>query len=274
MADKKVSLGKEFTKGIVKENPTLVMLLGMCPTLAVTTQAANGIGMGLATTFVLLGSNIVISLLRKVIPDKVRIPSFIVIIASFVTLIGFILEGFVPPLYESLGIYLTLITVNCIIFGRAEMFASKNGVVASALDALGMGLGFTLALFLMGTVREIVGSGTWLAGLGKMIGTEWDGFTIPVVHDNPVLMFIMPAGGFFTLGVIIAVVTKLANKKPPQELACGGGCEGCPHSAGCSGEAKAEIKAEAEVKAEAKAEDKAKAEVKSDEKEEKAGDGE
>lgn len=248
MADKKVSLGKEFTKGIVKENPTLVMLLGMCPTLAVTTQAANGIGMGLATTFVLLGSNIVISLLRKVIPDKVRIPSFIVIIASFVTLIGFILEGFVPPLYESLGIYLTLITVNCIIFGRAEMFASKNGVVASALDALGMGLGFTLALFLMGTVREIIGSGTWLAGLGKMIGTEWDGFTIPVVHDNPMLMFIMPAGGFFTLGMIIAIVTKLAKKKPPQEISCGGGCEGCPHSAKCGDAAAPETKAEADGK--------------------------
>ena len=131
MAENKTSLKKEITKGIIKENPTLVMLLGMCPTLAVTTQAVNGIGMGLATTFVLLGSNIVISALRKVIPDKVRIPAFIVIIASFVTLIGFLLEGFVPSLYDSLGIYLTLITVNCIIFGRAEMFASKNGILAS-----------------------------------------------------------------------------------------------------------------------------------------------
>ena len=128
------NLGKELTKGIIKENPTLVMLLGMCPTLAVTTQAMNGIGMGLATTFVLLGSNIVVSALRKVIPDKVRIPAFIVIIASFVTLIGFLLEGFMPSLYESLGIYLTLITVNCIIFGRAEMFASKHGVIASACE--------------------------------------------------------------------------------------------------------------------------------------------
>lgn len=235
MADKKTSLGKEFTKGLIKENPTLVMLLGMCPTLAVTTQAMNGIGMGLATTFVLLGSNIVISLLRKVIPDKVRIPSFIVIIASFVTLIGFILEGFLPFLYDSLGIYLTLITVNCIIFGRAEMFASKNKVGASICDALGMGLGFTFALFLMGSVREIIGAGKWLAGFGKMFGTEWDGFTIPAVSDNPMLIFIMPAGGFFTLGVIIAVVNKLSHKKPPQELECGGGCKGCPNAASCSG---------------------------------------
>lgn len=217
MAEKK-SLLNEITKGVIKENPTLVMLLGMCPTLAVTTQAKNGIGMGLATTFVLLGSNIVISALRKVIPDKVRIPAFIVIIASFVTFIGFILEGFVPDLYDSLGIYLTLITVNCIIFGRAEMFASKNGVVASACDAIGMGAGFTLALFLMGSVREIIGAGQWM------------GLNIPVLHNNPMLLFIMPAGGFFTLGVIIAVVNKLSNKKPPQEL----GCHGCPNAKACA----------------------------------------
>ena len=220
MADKKNSLLKEITKGIIKENPTLIMLLGMCPTLAVTTQAANGIGMGLATTFVLLGSNIVISALRKVIPDKVRIPAFIVIIASFVTLIGFLLEGFMPSLYESLGIYLTLITVNCIIFGRAEMFASKNNVIASACDAIGMGIGFTLALFLMGSIREIIGAGQWM------------GMNIPVLHDNPMLIFIMPAGGFFTLGVIIAMVNKLANRKPPLEIECGS-CDNCPMSGKC-----------------------------------------
>lgn len=220
MAEYKVSLGKEITKGIVKENPTLVMLLGMCPTLAVTTQASNGIGMGLATTFVLLGSNIVISALRKVIPDKVRIPAFIVIIASFVTLIGFLLEGFVPALYDSLGIYLTLITVNCIIFGRAEMFASKNGVAASACDAIGMGIGFTLALFIMGSIREIIGAG------------QWFGMDIPVIHENPMLLFIMPAGGFFTLGMIIAAVNKIANRKPPQEIECGS-CENCPMSGKC-----------------------------------------
>ncbi len=220
MADKKNSLLKEITKGIIKENPTLIMLLGMCPTLAVTTQAANGIGMGLATTFVLLGSNIVISALRRIIPDKVRIPAFIVIIASFVTLIGFILEGFLPSLYESLGIYLTLITVNCIIFGRAEMFASKNNVIASACDAIGMGIGFTLALFLMGSIREIIGAGQWM------------GINIPVLHDNPMLLFIMPAGGFFTLGVIIAMVNKLANRKPPLEIECGS-CDNCPMSGKC-----------------------------------------
>ena len=194
------------------------MLLGMCPTLAVTTQALNGIVMGLATTFVLLGSNIVVSALRKVIPDKVRIPAFIVIIASFVTVIGFLLEGFAPSLYDSLGIYLTLITVNCIIFGRAEMFASKNNVLYSACDAIGMGIGFTLALFIMGSVREILGSGKWLD------------MEIPVISDNPMLLFIMPAGGFFTLGVIIAMVNKFANRKPPQEIECGN-CENCTNCA-------------------------------------------
>ena len=217
MAENKKSLGKELTKGILKENPTLVMLLGMCPTLAVTTQAMNGIGMGIATTFVLLGSNIVISALRNIIPDKVRIPAFIVIIASFVTFIGFLLEGFLPDLYDSLGIYLTLITVNCIIFGRAEMFASKNGIAASTCDAIGMGAGFTLALFLMGSIREIIGAGQWM------------GMSIPVLDSNPMLLFIMPAGGFFTLGVIIALVNKISNKKPPQEL----GCKGCPNAKAC-----------------------------------------
>ena len=228
MENNKTSLVKEITKGIIKENPTLIMLLGMCPTLAVTTQAANGIGMGLATTFVLLGSNIVISALRKIIPDKVRIPAFIVIIASFVTLVGFLLEGFVPALYESLGIYLTLITVNCIIFGRAEMFASKNGVIASACDAIGMGIGFTLALFLMGSIREIIGAG------------QWFGINIPVLHENPMLIFIMPAGGIFTLGVIITMGNKIANRKPPREIECNG-CENCSMSDKCE---KKEVTAE------------------------------
>ena len=220
MAEKNNSLGKELTKGILKENPTLVMLLGMCPTLAVTTQAANGIGMGLATTFVLLGSNIVISALRNVIPDKVRIPSFIVIIASFVTLIGFLLEGFVPDLYESLGIYLTLITVNCIIFGRAEMFASKHAVLPSMLDGLGMGVGFTAALFLMGTVREVLGAGSFL------------GLSIPFLSQNPMLIFILPPGGFFVFGMLMACVNRLAESrgKPRAELR---GCDACPMAATC-----------------------------------------
>ena len=205
MADKNKSLYGEFIKGIIRENPVLVMLLGMCPTLAVTTQAVNGLGMGAATTFVLLGSNIVVSLLRNIIPDKV----------------GILLRAFGSSLYDSLGIYLTLITVNCIIFGRAEMFASKNKVLPSILDALGMGTGFTAALFIMGSIREIIGSGKWF------------GMEIPWLDSNPMLIFIMPAGGFFTLGIIIAAVNKIANRKPPEELGCGNSCENCPHSTDC-----------------------------------------
>ena len=216
MTDKKSNL-HEFTKGLIKENPTLVTLLGMCPTLAVTTMAVNGIGMGLATTFVLVCSNIVISLLKNVIPKSVRLPSFIVIIAGFVTLISFILQGYLPSLYSALGIFLSLITVNCIILGRAEAFASKNKLIPSILDGLGMGLGFTLALFLMGSVREILGSGSWM------------GIKIPVISENPMLMFIMPAGGFFTLGCIIALVNKIANRKPPAEISC----SNCPNAKNC-----------------------------------------
>ena len=207
---------KEFTKGLVKEDPVLVGLLGMCPTLAVTTQAVNGIGMGLATTFVLLGSNIVISILKNVIPKAVKLPCYIVIIAGFVTLISFLLHGFVPDLYDALGTFLSLITVNCIILGRAEMFACKNKVLTSALDGLGMGLGFTAALFLMGSVREIFGSGSWM------------GIEIPVIH--PVSIFVMSAGGFFVLGCIIALVNKLAGRKPPQKI----GCAGCPNAENCA----------------------------------------
>ncbi len=206
----------EFTKGLIKENPTLVTLLGMCPTLAVTTQAKNGIGMGLATTFVLVCSNIVISLLKKVIPKAVRLPSFIVIIASFVTLIEFLMKGYLPDLYDSLGLYLSLITVNCIILGRAEAFASKNTVFRSALDGLGMGLGFTCALIIMGSFREILGAGSWM--------------DIPLPINSPMTLFIMPAGGFFVLGCVIAAVNKLANKKPPKEIGCGV----CPNSESCS----------------------------------------
>lgn len=207
----------EFTKGIIKENPTLVTLLGMCPTLAVTTMAENGLGMGLATTFVLVCSNAVISLLKNVIPKAVRLPCFIVVIASFVTLIEFLMKGYLPELYDSLGLFLSLITVNCIILGRAEAFASKNKLLPSILDGLGMGLGFTLALFLMGSVREIFGMGSWM------------GIAIPV--GTPMTIFIMPAGGFFVLGCIIALVNKLANRKPPQEISC----EGCPSASICGG---------------------------------------
>lgn len=213
----KKSNWQEFTKGLIKENPTLVSLLGMCPTLAITTMAVNGIGMGLATTFVLVCSNIVISLLKNVIPKAVRLPSFIVIIAGFVTLIGFIMQRYMPSLYSALGVFLTLITVNCIILGRAEAFASKNKVFPSILDGLGMGLGFTMALFLMGSVRELLGAGSWL------------GMKIPVLSTNPMLVFIMPAGGFFVLGCIIALINKVANRKPPKEISC----EGCPNASLC-----------------------------------------
>lgn len=206
---------KEFTKGLIKENPTLVGLLGMCPTLAVTTTASNGLGMGLATTFVLIGSNIVISLLKNVIPKSVKLPCYIVIIAGFVTLIEMLMKGYIPALYKSLGTFLSLITVNCIILGRAEVFASKNKVVPSIMDALGMGLGFTLALTLMASVREIFGA-------GSLFGRE-----IPYIQNMTV--FILPAGGFFVLGCIIAFINKLSNKKPPENI----GCSNCPSNGSC-----------------------------------------
>lgn len=207
---------KEFTKGLIKENPNLVGLLGMCPTLAVTTQAKNGLGMGLATTFVLVCSNLIISLLKKAIPKAVKLPCYIVIIAGFVTLVEFILHGYVPDLYDSLGTFLSLITVNCIILGRAEMFACKNKVIPSICDGLGMGLGFTLSLFMMGSVREIIGAGQWM------------GITISD-KIQPMTVFIMPAGGFFVLGCIIAAVNKIAHRKPPEKI----GCSGCPNATIC-----------------------------------------
>ena len=216
---------KEFTKGIIKENPTLVTLLGMCPTLAVTTMAENGLGMGIATTFVLVCSNAVISLLKNVIPKAVRLPSFIVIIASFVTLIEFLMKGYVPALYDSLGVFLSLITVNCIILGRAEAFASKNKLIPSILDGLGMGFGFTLALFLMGSFREILGTGKWMG--------------IDLHFSDPMTIFIMPAGGFFVLGCIIAMVNKLAKRKPPEKIGCAG-CHCADSCAGCANEHKEE----------------------------------
>lgn len=215
MSEKKTTNTYELVKGILKENPVFVTMLGMCPTLAVTTMASNGIGMGLATTFVLVCSNLAISLLKNIIPKAVRLPCFIVVIASFVTLIEFLLKGYIPALYDSLGLFLSLITVNCIILGRAEAFASKNNPWKSMLDGLGSGLGFTLALFLMGSVREILGSGQW--------------FGIDLHLPVTMTVFVMPAGGFFALGVIIAVVNKLAKKAPPKEL----GCAGCPNASKC-----------------------------------------
>lgn len=186
-----------LTRGIIRENPVLVMLLGMCPTLGVTTSAINGLGMGLATMFVLLMSNMAISCVKKIIPDIIRIPSFIIIIASFVTVLEMLMQAYAPSLYAALGIYIPLIVVNCIILGRAEAFASKNGIFQSLLDAVGMGLGFTLALLLLGSIREILGNGSIF------------GYSFITENASPMLLFIMPPGAFLALGGIIAVVNKL-----------------------------------------------------------------
>lgn len=190
-----------LTRGIIKENPVLVMLLGMCPTLGVTTSAINGLGMGLATMFVLMLSNMAISIVKNIIPDIVRIPSFIVIIASFVTVLEMLMQAYTPSLYDALGIYIPLIVVNCIILGRAEAFASKNTVFNSLLDAIGMGIGFTLALVLLGSLREFLGNGSIF---GYMLLPE----------DMPrMLLFIMPPGAFMALGAIIAVVNHFKEGK-------------------------------------------------------------
>ena len=189
-------IAERLYNGIVKENPTFVLTLGMCPTLAVTTSAKNGLGMGLTTMVVLALSNAFISLLRKVIPDKVRIPAFIVIIASFVTVMELLLEGFLPSLYDALGIYIPLIVVNCILLGRAEAFAAKNGPVPSFFDGLGMGLGFTLALTILGGVREFLGT-------GKL-------FDIAIMPEQyGMLIFVLAPGAFIALGYLIAIVNKL-----------------------------------------------------------------
>lgn len=197
---KGVSALGAFFNGLIKENPTFVLMLGMCPTLAVTTAVVNGIGMGLSTTAVLICSNIVISLLRKFIPGKIRIASYIVIVAGFVTVVEMLLKAYVPALSQSLGIYIPLIVVNCIILGRAEAFASKNGVVASAFDGLGMGIGFTVALTLIASVREILGAGTF-AGI-QVFG---DGF-------QPASIMILPPGAFLTLGSLIAIINAVSKK--------------------------------------------------------------
>jgi electron transport complex protein RnfE len=186
---------RNFTKGFFKENAVFVQLLGMCPTLGVTSTAINGLGMGLATTFVLLMSNVVISLVKGFIPDKVRIPAYIVIIASFVTVVDLVMAGYLPELHEQLGLFIPLIVVNCIVLGRAEAFASKNNVVASLLDGLGMGLGFAMALLMLGSVRELLGS---LSLFGyKFIDTDG------------ILLFILPPGAFIALGFLIAFINNL-----------------------------------------------------------------
>ena len=192
-------LRKIFMNGIIDENPTFRMVLGTCPTLAITTAVSNGIGMGLATTFVLVFSNLVISLLRNVIPEKVRIPSFVVVIATFVTIIDLLIKAFLPSMSSSLGIYIPLIVVNCIIFARAESFAFKNPPIASVFDGLGMGLGFTGALTILSSVREIIGSGKWF------------GMAIMPEAFKPMSLIVSPAGGFITLGILILVVNALVN---------------------------------------------------------------
>ena len=219
MAEKK-KLGKELTKGIIVENPVLRLVLGTCPTLATTTSVESALGMGLAASIVLICSNVVISALRKVIPDKVRIPAYIVIIASFVTIVQMVVKAFLPSLDEQLGVYLPLIVVNCIILGRAEAFANKNPVLASAVDGLGMGIGFTAALFLMGSVREIFGAGTFL------------GAGVPFLSENPMLICILPPGGFLVYGILMAVVNRIAESKGKKKAELRG-CEACPMAATC-----------------------------------------
>ena len=204
--------------GIIKENPTFVLMLGMCPTLAVTTSAINGLGMGLTTMVVLAMSNMLSSLLRKAIPDGVRMPGFIVVVASFVTIVQFLLQGFIPSLYESLGIYIPLIVVNCIILGRAEAYASKNGVVASIFDGIGMGLGFTVGLTSIGMVRELIGS-------GAIFGFQ--------IFNGGATIFILAPGAFFVLSCLVALQNKLKEGKPEKKKSAGcgeGGCASCTNA--------------------------------------------
>ena len=196
-----MSVGKELIRGIIKENPVFRLVLGICPTLAVTTSLANALGMGLAATFVLLGSNIFISLLRGVIPAKVRIPAFIVIISTLVTIIDLLMAAFLPELHSALGIFIPLIVVNCIIMGRAEAFASKEKVGPAIIDALGMGIGFTLALALIGSVRELFGNGTLL------------GISVPGLDAMPALIMILPPGAFLTMGLLLGLFNYIAQKR-------------------------------------------------------------
>ena len=206
-------------KGLIRENPVLVSALGICPALAVSTQVTNALGMGLATTFALIGSNVSISLIRKIIPDKVRIPCYIVFIAGFVTFAKMIVEAYAYPLYQALGIFLPLITVNCIIFARAEVFAKKNTILDSAIDAIGMGAGFTLALLAIALIREIFGSGTFF------------GFELPFLVDNNFSVFAMAPGGFIVFGLLIAIVNRALKDRIniKKEI----GCKNCLSASVC-----------------------------------------
>ena len=211
------SPAERLYNGIIKENPTFVLMLGMCPTLATTTSAINGLGMGLTTMVILAMSNMMISLLRKVIPDGVRMPAYIVVVASFVTIVQFLLQGFIPSLYSALGIYSPLIVVNCIILGRAEAYASKNGVISSLFDGIGMGLGFTVGLTCIGIVRELVGS-------GKIFGIQ--------LFDGGATIFILAPGAFFVLAMLVAIQNKVKAGKP-EKASTGTGC-GEAACAGCT----------------------------------------
>ena len=216
---------KILTNGLINENPVLRLVLGTCPTLAVTTMAANGIGMGLAATFVLICSNMVISALRNIIPGQVRIPCYITVIAGFVSVVQMLVKAFVPSLDTALGVFLPLIVVNCIILGRAEMFASKNGIFDSALDGLGMGIGFTITLTIMGSIREILGSGTWMSGLDGIIPFLPEGFAIKVLPIEPFTIMTSAPGGFFVFGVLMAGATWLTSR-PKKEKAVEAATEG------------------------------------------------
>ena len=211
------SPAERLYNGIIKENPTFVLMLGMCPTLATTTSAINGLGMGLTTMVILAMSNMMISLLRKVIPDGVRMPAYIVVVASFVTIVQFLFQGFLPSLYSALGIYIPLIVVNCIILGRAEAYASKNGVISSLFDGIGMGLGFTVGLTCIGIVRELVGS-------GKIFGFQ--------LFDGGATIFILAPGAFFVLAMLVAIQNKVKAGKP-EKASTGTGC-GEAACAGCT----------------------------------------
>lgn len=217
MADKKNSLSAQgwerIYNGVFKENPTLVLILGMCPTLAVTTSAINGLGMGLSTLVVLALSNTLISALRNFIPDRVRMPAYIVIVASLVTVVQFLLEAYVPALYDALGIYIPLIVVNCIILGRAESFASKNPVFPSFADGLGMGLGFTCSLTILGMLRELLGAGTFLSNGSSAV------FTIPESVYTPANIFILAPGAFIVLAMVIAVRNRIIRKRQEKKMA-------------------------------------------------------
>ncbi len=224
--NKKTSLFQPFINGIMKENPTFVLMLGLCPTLAVTTSASNALGMGLSSTAVLVMSNLLISALRNIIPAKVRMPAYIVIVASFVTIVQFILQGYAPDIYESLGIYIPLIVVNCIILGRAEAYANRNTVGLSIMDGIGMGFGFTIGLFLIGAFREVLGAGTVM------------GYKVTPEAFEPANIFVLAPGAFFVLSILTALQNKFKLKSatngsvPRSGLACGGDCLSC-HGGTC-----------------------------------------